>query len=90
MENNTELPKDAIAALEAGNKIEAIKCTRAAYSLDLITAKNMVEGHLLKNPDLNVRFIAESKKNTSGCLPLLIALIAVAAVGTVIFFAINR
>jgi hypothetical protein len=87
-ENMKELPKDAIAALEKGNKIEAIKCARAAYDLDLVSAKNMVEMHLAKNPDLNMRYTSESKNHSAGCFPIfvIIGLLALAAGAYYLFF----
>lgn len=49
------LPGDAIAALEKGSKIEAIKCVRVAQGVGLKEAKEIVEQFLENNPDVSSR-----------------------------------
>ena len=39
------MPPSAVAALKAGDKIEAIKQVRAATGLDLVEAKEMVDAY---------------------------------------------
>ncbi|MBI2428318.1 MAG: ribosomal protein L7/L12, partial [Ignavibacteriales bacterium] len=58
--NNThvEIPSEAIAALEKGNKIEAIKIVRIAKNLDLKDSKDLVESYLGSNPVFEQRFQA--------------------------------
>ena len=64
---NIELPGDAIAALEQGNKIEAIKVVRVAKGLGLKEAKDLVEEYLRTNTGLEQRFKAkQSESNRSG------------------------
>lgn len=53
-----ELPSEAIAALEKGNKIEAIKIVRLEKNLDLKDSKELVETYLSSNPMLEQRFSA--------------------------------
>jgi len=53
---STSLPPDAIAALVEGNRIEAIKRTRAALSLDLKTAKDRVDAYVARDPILKQQF----------------------------------
>lgn len=50
------LPPDAIAALVEGTRIEAIKLTRAALSLDLKTAKDRVDAYVARDPILKQQF----------------------------------
>ena len=83
------LPQDAIEDLKRGNKIEAIKHTRAALGLDLLTAKNMVEKFLLTNVEINTQFITASKNLSSGCLKYLILLFVLLAVAGYFFWQWN-
>lgn len=57
--NNSNIPKEAHAALESGRKIEAIKLVRASLNCDLKTAKERVEEYLLLHPDLKQRMDAQ-------------------------------
>ncbi|MDP1678418.1 MAG: ribosomal protein L7/L12 [Bacteroidota bacterium] len=79
-----EIPSNAIAALEMGNKIEAIKIVRAAKGLDLKDSKDMVEAYLRGNPGLEQRFKdKQSQNNHSG--KLLFILIVIGLIAYVIF-----
>lgn len=50
-----ELPPEAIAALEQGRKIEAIKIVRAGRGLDLKASKEVVESYARSRPELEER-----------------------------------
>lgn len=81
MENKDyKIPDTARAALERGNKIEAIKLSREAFNLGLQEAKELVESHLAADQGLNMRYLSESKKNSSGCLPLIAVILGLAAI----------
>ena len=86
MNQTQSLPPDAIEALKRGSKIEAIKHTRAALGLDLVTAKDMVEKFLLSNVDLNMQYMAASKNLSSGCLKYLVLFLIVIAVAGYYFW----
>jgi hypothetical protein len=46
------LPPDAVRALVAGNKIEAIKLVREAHQVDLKTAKGVIDAYVELHPDI--------------------------------------
>jgi hypothetical protein len=52
MTSETQLPHAAVAALQQGNKIEAIKLTREVTGLGLKEAKDAVEAYLRAHPEL--------------------------------------
>jgi len=82
--NNLELPSAAIAALEQGNKIEAIKLIRVAQGLGLKESKDLVEAYLRDNPGLEQRFKAkQSENNHSG--KFLFVLIIIGIIAYIIF-----
>ena len=58
-----EIPSGAIAALEQGNKIEAIKLTRVAKGLGLKESKDLVEEYLRTDPGLEQRFKAKQSES---------------------------
>jgi len=76
-----DLPRDALAALENGNKIEAIKHVREARNIGLKEAKDVVEEYLADMPNLRVRMAAASHKRAGGGLGwvLLASVVALAA-----------
>lgn len=49
------LPPEAIAALNRGNKIEAIKIVRAALGVDLKDAKDLVDRHVAADPVMRLQ-----------------------------------
>ena len=49
------LPPDAVRALVAGNKIEAIKLVRQAHKVDLKTAKGVVDAYVELHPDIQAQ-----------------------------------
>jgi hypothetical protein len=70
----------ALAALQNGNKIEAIKITRKEFALDLKEAKDLVEARIAQDPVLREMFNAQS----SGVLGWIFMLILVIA--AVVYF----
>jgi len=46
------LPPDAVRALVAGNKVEAIKLVREAHNVDLKTAKGVVDAYVELHQDI--------------------------------------
>lgn len=78
---NMGLPSDAMAALERGSKIDAIKCVRVARGVGLKEAKEIVEDFLDESPRLKGRMAsanAESARGFWGWL-VLVAIVAVVA-----------
>lgn len=69
------LPAAAVAALERGNKIEAIKITREARGIGLKESKETVEAYVATRPDLQQKLGADAGKAV-----LRLALIVGAAV----------
>jgi len=69
------IPEGAIAALENGKKIEAIKLTRQATGMHLKESKEAVELYIESNPALSEKFRARSG------WPLLLLVLAAAAFG---------
>lgn len=80
------LPNEAIAALEGGRKIEAIKYVRVAHGIGLKDAKEIVEQFIDGNPEIKRRMTsanAESARNSLGWTVLL------AAVGAAIYYILS-
>ncbi len=81
-----EIPSNAIAALEQGNKVEAIKIVRSAKGLGLKESKDLVEEYLRNDPGLEQRFKTnQSENNRSG--KFLIVLIII---GIIIYIVFSR
>lgn len=74
-DENQKIPTEALAALERGNKIEAIKIIRVAGNLGLKEAKDLVELYLEKNPELKARMDQANKEIAAGFFRWLIPLI---------------
>ncbi len=79
MNQNSELPSEAVAALESGNKIEAIKIVRISRGFGLKESKDLVESYLLQHPELHQRFSAIQSEQNKGAFMKLLFLIATAA-----------
>lgn len=81
METDTkQIPSDAIAALEQGNKIEAIKIVRLANRLGLKESKDLVEEYLRTDPGLEQRFkTKQSENNHMGKFFILFIVFGIAA-----------
>jgi hypothetical protein len=77
------LPVAAIAALQEGNKILAIKIVREHTRLGLKEAHDLVSAHIASRPELREQFGEMAERGRRGCL-LVIAIVAavVAAVIT--------
>lgn len=50
-----QLPPEAVAALNAGRKIEAIKIVREQQGIGLKEAKELVEGYLAVHPEIGAQ-----------------------------------
>jgi len=85
-EHSEALPPEAIAALQQGNKIEAIKLVREAQKLDLKDAKDRVDDYVKNDPVLQQKFASAQAETTSSLVRWLI-IIAVAIVGYYLFVA---
>jgi hypothetical protein len=74
---SASIPLDAVAALERGRKVEAIKITRQATNVGLKTAKDAVEAYMVANPSTFVRFKEQQRKMAIG--PLVLVLVVALA-----------
>jgi hypothetical protein len=86
MEHATSgLPEAAVAALRAGNKIEAIKIVRLQRGLNLKGAKDAVEAHLAAQPALAMQFASASAGGGRRGLLLLLGIAALCVLVYVLF-----
>jgi len=74
------LPQTAIAALEQGNTIEAIKIVRLERDLGLKESKDLVEAYLKSRPDLQRRVEAVQAEAREGFVRWLVIFLTLAAV----------
>jgi len=74
------LPDAALAALEQGHTVEAIKLTRESLGLGLKEAKDLVDTHVAGQPHLKAQLAAAQASRGRGCLLLLSGLAALAAI----------
>ncbi|OGW66603.1 MAG: hypothetical protein A3H49_08065 [Nitrospirae bacterium RIFCSPLOWO2_02_FULL_62_14] len=72
-------PQAAIAALEQGNTIEAIKIVRLDRGLGLKESKDLVDAYLKSRPDLQRRLEAAQAEARQGFVRWLILFLALAA-----------
>jgi len=77
-DTNHDLPAEAIAALERGSKIDAIKCVRMSSGVGLKEAKEMVEEFIERSPDVKMRMDAVNAESAAGVLRWLIPIAAMA------------
>lgn len=84
-EKQPSLPAAAIAALEKGSKIEAIKIVRMERGIGLKEAKDAVEDYLETSPDLQRRMNAASLEAAKGGMGWIF-LIAVAVLLAYYFY----
>ncbi len=89
MNQNSELPSEAVAALESGNKIEAIKIVRVNSGLGLKESKELVEKYLLEHPDLHQRCSAIQSEQNKGAFMKLFFLLTIAAFAAYLFTRLN-
>ncbi len=82
---NIELPPDAVAELEKGNRIEAIKIVRTAKGLELKDSKDLVETYLHEHEDLHQRFSVIQSEHNRGALLKFLLLIGIAVVMAYLF-----
>jgi len=75
-----QISAPAIAALQLGNKIEAIKLVREETGLGLKEAKDLVERYLRDHPEVQVQFLRRSGAVKSFLSWLFMMLVVIAAV----------
>jgi ribosomal protein L7/L12 len=73
------LPQTAIAALEKGNTIEAIKIVRLERGLGLKESKDQVDAYLKSRPDLQRRMETAQAEARQGFVRWLVTFLALAA-----------
>lgn len=78
-----DIPVEALAALRSGNKIEAIKLVRAARSLDLKDAKDLVERYVAAQPGLHQQMEAAGAEQGR---KLAFAMVVAIAIGAAVYF----
>ena len=78
-----ELPVEALAALQGGNKIEAIKVVRAAHRLDLKDAKDLVDRYVAAQPGLQRQMTAAGAEQGR---KLVFAVVVAIAIGAAVYF----
>jgi hypothetical protein len=78
------LPVAAIAALQEGNRIEAIKLVREASGLGLKEANDLVHAYIRSQPTLQAKFAASAERTRRGCLFMVAS--AVALIAAVLVF----
>jgi ribosomal protein L7/L12 len=76
------LPADVLAAIQQGNKIEAIRRLRAARNLDLKGAKDLVDSHVRSDPLLARKY----QQQSANARPLQWVIIAAALAMTWFWF----
>lgn len=86
--DNVMLSKEAIAALERGRLIEAIKHTRAATGMGLKESKEAVETYLLQNPTLKEKVDATRVSVSISLEHVAIVVIAIVLLG--MYFVLAR
>jgi hypothetical protein len=86
--DNLMLSKEAIAALERGRLIEAIKHTRAATGMGLKESKDAVETYLLQNPTLKEKIDATRVLVSISLEHVVIVVIAIVLLST--YFVLAR
>lgn len=72
------LSTEAIAALQAGSKIEAIKQVRVQQGVGLKEAKEIVELYIDQNPLIKEQMALANKSSAKGCLSWVLLLAALA------------
>jgi hypothetical protein len=76
---NVSIPADAIAALENGNKVEAVRIIRDEAWITLKQATTTVDAFLDANPELKSRFHDRQSRAWTGFV-YFVALLSVAAI----------
>ena len=76
--SNLMLSETAVAALQRGNKIEAVKLVRIEQGIGLKEAKDLVEAYLRTQPALQRTFDAKQTQTKQSALLWLVVLIGAA------------
>jgi ribosomal protein L7/L12 len=76
-----QLSANVIAALQKGNKIEAIKIVRQEQRLDLKDAKDLVERYVQSEPALQAPLAAAASDARNKALQWFLILLALVLVG---------
>jgi ribosomal protein L7/L12 len=71
------LPVAAVAALQEGNKILAIKLVREARGLGLKQANDEVSAYISSSPELREKFAVIAERGRRGCLMTIAIVVAV-------------
>lgn len=87
IEENEKLPPEALAALERGHMIEAIKIIREKSNLGLKEAKDAVEAYIENSPGLKAKMMEANKAAGAGFLRLFFTL---AVLGALAYFYFGR
>lgn len=74
-----QMPVAALAALQEGNKVEAIKLVREARGIGLKEAHDEVSAYIASRPELQERFAAMAGRNRRGCLAVIGLVVAALA-----------
>ena len=85
-EQPRQLSAAAIAALQNGNKIEAIKIVRQEWGVDLKDAKDAVEAYVKTQPALAATMQEASAGSQRGCITWLIVL---ALLGIAVYYVLR-
>lgn len=80
-EGRPALPEKALAALQAGNVIDAIKRVKESSGLGLKESKDLVDAHVAAHPELRARLHASRAKERKGCLLLAVLIGLLLAAG---------
>jgi hypothetical protein len=70
------IPVAAIAALQEGNKIQAIKLVREATGKGLKESNDLVSAYIAHSPELQEKFAAIAARGRRGCLLVIAAVVA--------------
>jgi ribosomal protein L7/L12 len=76
-ENEVSLPEAAVAALQRGNRIAAIKALRIGRNMGLKEAKALVDEYVQARPELQQSFAAAWQRTLSMNLVWTIVIVAV-------------
>lgn len=88
-EPTPSIPLAAIAALENGNKIEAIKIVRVTLNLGLKDSKDIVDAYVLNRPELKERLDAKSTLSIEAGMRWLFVVSAICLVAYYFVFVLN-
>lgn len=80
------LPAAALALLEGGRIIEAVKSVRASHGLELKDAKDWIDSHIASDPRLRERLEAQQKATRRKLLYIFLVIDAFIAAGLIYYF----